>query len=103
MKAFLSIGNRGILKRKTDEDLKHQAGCLNLLTNAIILWNSVYMGEALNQLQQEGRGINPDDLQHIWPTRYDHINIHGKYEFNLQEEAKRDGLRPLRQPSDLNP
>lgn len=103
LKSFLSIGNRGILKRKTDEDLQHQVGCLNLLTNAIILWNTVYMGEVLKQLQHEDREINPEDLQHIWPTRFEHINIHGKYKFNVREEAKREGLRQLRTPDDLNP
>jgi len=103
LKAFLTVGNRGILKRKTDEDLQHQVGSLNLLTNAIILWNTVYMGEVLKQLQQEGREINHEDLKHIWPTRFEHINIHGKYEFNVQEEAKREGLRQLRKPDDLNP
>ena len=103
MKSFLSIGNRGILKRKTDEDLQHQVGCLNLLTNAITLWNSVYMGEALKQLQRESYEVNPEDLKHIWPTRFEHINIHGKYEFNVQAEGRREGLRQLRKPDDLNP
>lgn len=103
LKAHLSVGNQGILRRKTDEGLQHQVGCLNLLTNAIILWNSVYMNEALSRLEQEGYSINPGDLNHIWPTRYEHINVYGKYEFNLDAAQARDGLRELRQPDELNP
>jgi TnpA family transposase len=103
LKAYLSVGNRGVLRRKTEEGLQHQVGCLNLLTNAIILWNSVYMGEALQQLETEGYAINQEDLKHVWPTRFEHINVYGKYEFNLADAQQREGLRALRQPDDLDP
>ena len=103
LKAYLSVGNRGVLRRKTDEGLQHQVGCVNLLTNAIILWNSVYMAEVLNQLEQEGQAVNAEDLKHVWPTRFEHVNIYGKYEFNLEDARQRNGLRELRQPDELNP
>lgn len=97
------VGNRGVLRRKTDENLQNQVGCLNLLTNAIILWNSVYMGQALETLKAEDYPINPTDLRHIWPTRFEHINVYSKYEFNLEEAQQRRGLRTLRSPNDVNP
>jgi TnpA family transposase len=103
LKAHLIVANRGVLGRKTDEGLQHQVHCLNLLTNAIILWNSVYMAEALQQLEQEGVPFNPEDLRHIWPTRFEHINVYGRYEFNLEEARRRDGLRELRSPDALDP
>jgi TnpA family transposase len=103
LKAYLSVGNRGILRRKTSERLQHQVGCMNLLTNAIILWNSVYMAEALKQLEREGIEVNSEDLSHIWPTQFEHINVYGKYKFNLEAAQQRDGLRELRKPEALNP
>jgi len=103
LKAYLSVGNRGVLSRKTDEGLQHQVGCLNLLTNAVILWNSVYMDGALKQLESEGYPVNREDLLHIWPTRCEHINVHGKYESNFEAAGQRTGLRELRQPGELNP
>ena len=103
LKVYLSVGNRGVLRRKTDEGLQHQSGCLNLLTNAIILWNSVYMAEALKQLEREGYEVNSEDLGHIWPTRFEHVNVYGKYEFNLEDARQRNGLRELRRPDELNP
>jgi hypothetical protein len=99
----LSVGNRGVLRRKTDEGLQHQVGCLNLLTNAVILWNSVYMEEALKQWEQEGHEVNRADLHHIWPTHFEHINVYGKYEFNLEKAAQRNGLRELRRPEVFDP
>ena len=104
LKANLIVGNRGVLRRKTDEDLQHQVGCLNVLTNSIILWNSVYMGRVLETLQAEGRQVNPQDLKHIWPTRFEHINVYGKYDFNVNLARQRDGLRELRNPhNDIEP
>ena len=103
LKAYLMIANRGVLGRKSDEGLQHQVGSFNLLANAVILWNSVYMTEALEQLEREGYVIDPEALMHIWPTRFEHINVYGKYEFNLEEARYRTGLRELRQPDALEP
>ena len=103
LRAYLSVGNRGVLRRKTDEGLAHQVGCLNLLTNAVILWNSVYMHEVVEQLKQEGLEIDEENLKHVWPTRFEHINVYGKYEFNLDEAKRRQGLRKLRCPDEVLP
>jgi hypothetical protein len=103
LRAYLSIGNRGIIRRKSDEGLQQQVGCLNLLTNAIIFWNTVYMTEVMQQLEQAGQIIYPEDLAHIWPTRFEHINVYGKCEFNLAEALQRQGLRKLRNPGKLDP
>ena len=78
--------------------LAHQASCLNLVTNAVIVWNTVYMAAAVEQLKQEGYPLDETDLAHIWPTRYAHLNVYGKYRFNVEEIHGRQGLRPLRQP-----
>ena len=61
------------------------------------------MGEVLKQLKQEGIEVNDEDLKHIWPMRYEHINVYGRYSFNFEEAKQRDGLRELRMPDELNP
>jgi TnpA family transposase len=101
LRAYLMVANKGQLRRKRGEELTHQASCLNLVTNAVILWNTVYMTAAVEQLKQEGYPVDETDLAHVWPTRYAHINVHGKYHFNVEEARGRKGLRPLRQPRRL--
>jgi len=98
LKAHLIVANRGAINRKSEERLQHQVGCHNLLTNAVILWNSIYMAEALAQLEREGHNIEHRDLVHVWPTRFEHINVYGRYHFNLEQAHQRNGLRELRQP-----
>lgn len=85
------------------DEMLHLVGSLNLLANADILWNSVYMTVALEQLEREEYVIDPEALMHIWPTRFEHINVYGKYEFNLEEARHRTGLRDLRRPDALDP
>jgi hypothetical protein len=97
LRAYLMIANKGQLRRKRGDKLVNQASCLNLVTNAVILWNTVYMAEAVAQLKREGYPVNESDLAHIWPTRYEYINVYGRYHFNMEEAQRREGLRPLRQ------
>jgi hypothetical protein len=52
----------------------------------------------VEQLKQEGYPMQESDLAHIWPTRYNHINVYGKYHFNIEGARGRKGLRPLRPP-----
>jgi hypothetical protein len=68
---------------------------LNLVTNAVVLWNTVYMSAVLDQLRSEGYNV---DVVHLSPARYAHINPYRKYRFNVEGEFHRKGLRSLRRP-----
>ena len=97
------VANKGQLRRRRPEELTHQALCLNLVTNAVIVWNTVYMAAVIEQLKQEGYPVHDSDLAHVWPTRYAHLNVYGKYPLNVEEGWRRQGLRPLRQPGPATP
>jgi len=103
LRAVITVANKGVLRRKQEEGLTHQAGCLNLLTNAVIIWNTVYMAKAIDQLKKEGYPVRDSDLPHVWPTRHRHVNFLGQYHFNIEEAQQREGLRNLRTPDILSP
>src|SRR5262245_23192533 len=52
LRAALVIANKGQLRQRR-EALAHQALCLNLVTNAVIVWNTVYMAVVVEQLDQQ--------------------------------------------------
>jgi hypothetical protein len=52
--------------------------------------------DQIKQLKREGYPVNESDLAHVWPTRYEHVNVYGRYHFNIEEARERKGLRPLR-------
>jgi hypothetical protein len=74
----------------------HQATCLNLLTNCVIAWNTVYMGAAIDRLRIDGHPVQDVDLTRLSPCRYEHINPYGKYAFDVSEDLRGAKLRPLR-------
>ena len=98
LREFLFFANRGKVRRKQEEEQAHQALCLNVLTNAVVAWNTVYMAAAIEQIRREGHPVQDADLVHLAPARYEHINPYGKYRFAVDEELNRTGLRPLRRP-----
>ena len=98
MRGFLFLANDGRIRRRYYEEQLNQASCLNLVTNVVVLWNTVYMRAVLDQLKAEGQHVDDADVAHLSPARYAHLNPYGKYRFNVEEEFHRKGLRPLRLP-----
>ena len=97
LRKFLFFAREGVVSQKYEEGQANQAGCLNLLTNAVIVWNTVYMQAALDSIRREGYPVQEEDLAHLWPIRFAHIHRYGKYEFNVEAARARAGLRPLKQ------
>ena len=59
------------------------------------------MQQVIAQLRAEGTPVQDEDLTHLSPARFEHINRLGKYTFAEQETLLRNGLRPLRQPEQM--
>lgn len=55
------------------------------------------MAAALDQLRGEGHTVRDEDVAHLSPARYEHINPYGRYSFEVEEEEATPELRPLRQ------
>ena len=98
LRRFLFFAHQGTIRQRHEEDLSNQASCLNLVTNAVVTWNTLYMEAAIKQLRSEGYQISDEDIIHLSPTRHKHINPYGKYQFDIETESKRVQLRPLRKP-----
>ena len=99
LRGWLMFGGDGHIRRKQEEEQTCQAGCLNLMTNAIVVWNTLYMQKAVHQMDSgDGDPFEDERLQHLSPTRFRHVNRYGRYRFDVEREAGRNGLRPLRTP-----
>lgn len=93
-------GRRGELRQRYREGQEDQLGALGLVVNIIILWNTLYINAALEQLQAEGYAIQPDDVVRLSPLVFEHINVLGRYAFSVPDAVGRGELRPLRGPGD---
>ena len=94
--SFCSSNNKGQIRKQQPDDLVNLAGCLNLVSNAVIVWNTVYMQADIEELKRRGRAVNEADLVHLSPVRFKHINRYGKFRFDVGDDLAPSGLRPLR-------
>ena len=58
------------------------------------------MERALRQLQGYGLDVRPEDIARLSPLGFQHVNMLGRYSFNLPESLARGELCPLRDPND---
>ena len=93
-------GRRGELRQHYREGQEDQLGALGLVLNMIVLWNTIYMEAALNQLRAEGYPVNEADVARLSPLVHEHINMLGRYSFSVPDAVAKGGLRPLRDPAD---
>src|ERR1700732_4763151 len=85
-------GKRGELRQRYREGQEDQLGALGLVVNVIILWNSLYINAALQQLAQEGFEIQSEDITRLSPLVFEHITLLGRYAFSLPEAVSRGEL-----------
>jgi hypothetical protein len=73
---------------------------LGLVTNAVILWNTIYIEKALKQMKEEGFEVLEEDIARISPLQHRHINFLGRYSFAVTEQLEKGELRELHTPDD---
>jgi len=93
-------GQRGEIRKRYREGQEDQLGALGLVTNAVVLWNTIYMQAALDHLQRQSLEIREEDESRLSPLGHGHINVLGDYSFTLAEQVMKGQLRPLNQPTE---
>lgn len=56
-----------------------RASGLYLLAAAIVLWNTVYLERATNNLRDRNHSFDDALLRHLSPLGWEHINLTGDY------------------------
>ncbi len=93
-------GQRGEVRQRYREGQEDQLSALGLVVNIIVLWNTIYMDQALMQLHVEGFHATDEDIARLSPLGYEHLNFLGRYTFALPEVIQQGGYRPLRTPEE---
>jgi TnpA family transposase len=88
----------GELRDRTYEDQRHRVSGLHVVTAAIMLWNTVYLAEAVAVCKQQGIIIDDEHLRHLSPVGWEHICLTGDYLWNFHHVPRSGHLRSLRIP-----
>ncbi len=86
----------GELRDRSFEQKRYCASGLDLVTAAIVLWNTVYLERAAHALQR--RAATPDEnlLCYLSPLGWEHINLTGDYVWRQNRPRSTGKFRPLR-------
>nr|ARQ20229.1 Tn3 transposase DDE domain protein [Klebsiella pneumoniae] len=93
-------GQKGEIRKRYTDGQEDQLGTLGLVTNAVVLWNTIYMQAALDHLRAQGETLNDEDIARLSPLCHGHINMLGHYSFTLAELVTKGHLRPLKEASE---
>ena len=91
------FGKQGELRERTMQHQLQRASALNIIINAISVWNTIYLTEALEHQKSQGH-FKKELLPHISPLSWEHINFLGEYHFRSESSHNPKELRPLRIP-----
>jgi TnpA family transposase len=88
----------GEIRDRSFEDQQNRASGLNLVMQAITVWNTVYIERAIQALRVTMH-IDPSLLAHISPLGWNHINLTGDYDWAHHRQPPAGAYRELRMPT----
>ena len=86
----------GEIRDRSFEQQRYGASGLNLVTAAIVLWNTVYLEHAAQALRETGKAIDDALLPYLSPLGWEHINLTGDYVWWQSRKVEDGQFRPLR-------
>ncbi|PEK18519.1 Tn3 family transposase [Bacillus wiedmannii] len=89
------FGKQGELRERTIQHQLQRASALNIIINAISIWNTLHLTKAV-EYQKRSDSFNEELLHHMSPLGWEHINLLGEYHFNSEKMISLDSLRPLK-------
>ena len=67
---------------------EEQLGAVGLVVNAIALFNTRYMDRAVTHVRDTGKTVRDADVERLSPLVRDHIELHGRYSFELPDVVR---------------
>lgn len=93
----ICFARRGEIRKRYREGQEDQLSALGFVLNASVLWQTLYMDQAVQALRNSGRELRPEDEARLSPLLHSNLNVLGSYSFDLTPEVEKGGFRPLRQ------
>ena len=79
----LFFAEQGEFRKGDFAEVMNKASCLSLLSNAVLVWNTVKIGEIVEAVRAAGQTVLDQDLARISPLLREHVTPSGTYHFRL--------------------
>jgi TnpA family transposase len=65
--------------------IMNKASCLSLLSNAILVWNTVHISNIVSRLRENDHSIPDETLAKVSPLLSKHVIVNGMYDFAYRQ------------------
>ncbi len=88
---WIFFANQGDFRTGEYEEIMNKASCLSLLSNAVLVWNTMHMSRIAKQLRAAGHAVRDEDLARVSPLAHAHTIPSGSY---FQSPRRRAEISP---------
>jgi TnpA family transposase len=78
---WIFFADQGEFRTGDYPEIMNKASCLSLVSNAILVWNTLQIARIVETLRQAGTPVADEDLAHISPLLHRHVIPNGTYHF----------------------
>jgi hypothetical protein len=91
----LFFANQGAFRSGDYEEIMNKVSALSVLSNAVLIWNTVRIGEIVKRLEgSTGQPVAADHLARISPLLHAHVIPSGTYHFDRATSPRGAEIRP---------
>jgi Tn3 transposase DDE domain len=62
--------------------MMNRASCLSVLSNAVLVYNTLRIGRVLERAKAQGQEFSPEAIAHVSPLARRHVIVNGTYDFS---------------------
>ncbi len=77
----LFFANQGAFRTGDYEEIMNKASALSLLSNAVVVFNTVQFAQIVASLRETGEEVDETDLKWLSPIAHKHVIPNGTYDF----------------------
>ncbi len=81
---WLFFANQGEFRDGDYEEIMNKASCLSLISNAVLVWNSIQIQRIVDELRGSGHSIRDEDIARVSPLLRAHVIPNGSYDLSVR-------------------
>jgi hypothetical protein len=66
------------------EEIRNQASCLSLFSNAVLVWNTIQIQKIVEELRASGHPLKDEDLARVSPLLRAHVIPNGSCDLSIR-------------------
>jgi TnpA family transposase len=79
---WLFFANQGEFREGDYEEIMNKASCLSLISNAVLVWNTIQIQKIVEELRASGP-VSDEDLARVSPLLRSHVIPNGSYDLSV--------------------